>query len=146
MFKEFFKKQKIKKYAKKLPQDLKENYAYQKHYSKEQVDAALKRKRLVGGGGIAVTDNCYAYAMYCSSKEFNDIHENLAETCNYESMRGEISNTVFNNSEDFSFSTLLVESAKSESSSFGSSANDSFNTSGDSSYSGGGADSGGGGD
>lgn len=122
MFQNFFKKRKIKKYARKLPQDLKENYLYQKYYSKEPVDASIKRKRI----GAAVTDNCYAYAMHCSHKEFDDIHEDTRETCDYEAMRGEISDTMFNGASDFLFSTLLVESANAESSSVVISSDSSF--------------------
>jgi hypothetical protein len=136
MFQSFFNKRKIKKYAKNLPQDLKENYAYQKHYSKEQVDASLKRKRLVGGGGVAVTDNCYAYAMFCSPEEFNDIHEGTGETCDYESMRSDVSDTIFNSASDFSFSTFLVNSGDPDASSFSGSGSSSFSDSGDSGYSG----------
>ncbi|NOY71934.1 MAG: hypothetical protein GXP14_06090 [Gammaproteobacteria bacterium] len=143
MFQNFFKKRKIKKYAKKLPQDLKENYFYQKYYSKEQVDASLKRRRLGGRGAVfAVTDNCYAYAMYCSPEEFNEIHEGNGEACDYEAMRSEISDTMFNGASNFSFSTLLIASVISEYSSF-----DGLGGS-DSGYSGsdGGGDGGGGGD
>jgi len=148
MFQSFFTKRKIKKYVKKLPHDLKENYAYQKYYSKEQVDASLKRKRLVGGGGVAVTDNCYAYAMFCSPEEFNKIHEGTGEECDYEGMRSEISDTMFNSAPDFCFSTLLVESSNSESGSFIGSGGGGYNDSGDSGFSGsdGGGDGGGGGD
>ena len=147
MLQRFFNKQKIKNYAKKLPQDLKENYAYQDYYSKEQVDASLKRKRLVGGGGIVVTDHCYAYAMFCSPEEFNDIHEETGDECDYESMRGDISETVFDGAEAFSFSTFLVASSDAGTNAFGISGGSSFSDSGDSGYSGsdsGGSDGGGG--
>ena len=148
MFQSFFKKRKIKKYAKKLPQDLKENYLYQKHYSKEQVDASLKRKRLIGGGGgVAVTDHCYAYAMFCSPEEFNEIHEGTGEACDYASMRNEISDTMFSGASDFSFSTLLVASSDSESCSSGGSGGSSYGSSSDNGYSSdSGGDGGGGGD
>ncbi|PCK07615.1 MAG: hypothetical protein COA42_13380 [Alteromonadaceae bacterium] len=142
MFQSFFKNRKIKKYAKKLPQDLKENYLYQKFYSKRQVDASIKRRSLGNiRGGVAVTDHCYAYAMYCSPEEFNEIHEGIGSTCDYESMRGDIFEIMFNSAADFTFSTLLVETSSSESSSFGGSGG---SGSGDSGYSGG--DGGGGGD
>ena len=135
MFQSFFRKRKIKKYAKNLPQDLKENYAYQEHYTKEQVDASLKRKRLVGGGGVAVTDICYAYAMFCSPEEFNDIHEGTGEICDYESMRSDVSDTLFNSASDFSFSTFLVNSSDTDASSFSGTGSSSFSDSGERVYS-----------
>lgn len=119
MFQGFFKARKIKKYAKKLPQDLKANYGYQKFYSKEQVDAAIQRKRIGNRGGIVVTDVCYAYAMYCSPEEFKEIHDNAGQSCDYYAMRNDVSNTLFNGAIGFSFSTLLVESSNLTSGSVG---------------------------
>ena len=116
MFQRFFKNRKIKKYARKLPQDLKSHYGYKQHYSKVQVDYAIKRKKLGKSGAVIVTDNCYAYAMYCSPEEFKEIHDNAGENCDYAAMRSEISDTLFNGACDFSFSTLLVESTNSTSS------------------------------
>jgi len=117
MFQSFFRKRKIKKYARKLPHDLKTIYGYQKHYSKSQVDAAIKRKKIGNSGGASVTDNCYAYAMYCSPKEFKEIHDKAQENCDYDVMRTDISNTLFNDVSNFSFSTLLVESSSATSNS-----------------------------
>ncbi len=114
MFQKFFKNRKIKKYVMKLPQDLKANYGFQKYYSKAQVDAAIKRKKIGNNTGVAITDNCYAYAMYCSPEEFKVIHDHAGENCNYESMRDDISSIVFSGAAGFSFSTLLVESSISD--------------------------------
>ncbi len=119
MFQSFFKNRKIKKYARKLPQDLKAKYGYKQHYSKAEVDSAIKRKKIGNSGGVIVTDNCYAYAMYCSPEEFKEIHDNAGENCDYGAMRNEVSDTLFNGASDFSFSTLLVESANSVSGSIG---------------------------
>jgi len=135
MLHSFFKKLKIKKYARKLPQDLKATYGYQKYYSKAQVDAAIKRKKIGNSGNVLITDNCFAYAMYCSPEEFKEIHDNVGESCDYGAMRNDVSDTLFNGASDFSFSTLLVESAGSVSGSIGDS-NDTGS---------GGCDSGGGG-
>ncbi|MCP4324969.1 MAG: hypothetical protein GY787_24600 [Alteromonadales bacterium] len=59
MFKGYFKKRKIKKVARKLPQDLKVRYGRKKYYSKDQVDASMKRNNINDDG-----DNYYVYAMY----------------------------------------------------------------------------------
>jgi len=137
MFQSFFKNRKIKKYARKLPQDLKVKYGYKQYYSKAEVDSSIKRKRIGNSGGVVITDNCYAYAMYCSPEEFKEIHDSAGENCDYSSMRNDVSETLFNGASDFSFSTLLFESSTSDSS---------FSSGGSSSGFDGGDSSGGGGD
>lgn len=118
MLQSFLKKRKIKKYARKLPQDLKVEYGYKQYYSKTEVDSVIKRKKIGNSSGV-VTDNCYAYAMYCSPEEFKEIHDNAGENCDYGAMRSDVSETLFNGASDFSFSTLLVESSNSDPSSIG---------------------------
>lgn len=148
MFKRFFRKRKIRKYARKLPQDLKIAYGQQEYYSKAQVDASLRRQRLGSGDAAVIAANCYAYAMYCSAEEFKAIHDEAGEHCDYAEMRSNISDTLFNHSADFSFSTLLTASTDSHSGFFGGSGgNSSSFGGGDSGGSdfGGGSGSGGGG-
>ncbi|WP_028115201.1 DUF6559 family protein [Ferrimonas senticii] len=116
MLQSFFKNRRIKKYARKLPQDLKAQYGWKNHYTKLEVDSAIKRKRL-GSSSTATTTHCFAYAMYCTKEEFDRIHQELGETCNYGSMRSDISALLFNGASDFSFSSLLIESSSPSSSS-----------------------------
>jgi len=137
MFNYFFKKRKIKKYAKKLPHDLKSHYGRKPYYSRAEVDASIQRKRMGLGGAVVVTDNCYAYAMYCSPEEFKEIHENAGVYCDYSAMRSEVSEVVFGGTSDFSFSTLLDTAPAPGTSSFGGSDSGSFSD-------GGGSDGGGG--
>lgn len=134
MFKHFFKKRRIKKYAKKLPLELKAQYGHKKYYTKGQVDTALKRKRLYRtdeSGG-----NAYAYVMYCSKKDYHEIQNHTGCEGDYNAMRIEIADTLFNNTSDFSFSNLYVDATTPSSSS----------TFSDSSGGFGGGDSGGGGE
>ena len=120
MFESFFKKRKIKKYARKLPHDLKLMYGYKEYYSKAEVDVAIKRRKIDNNAGVVIGDNCYAYAMYCSPEEFKAIHDEAGENCDYGAMRSEISHTLFNGQYDFTFTTLLADSTSSGSSSFSS--------------------------
>ncbi len=103
----FFIKRRIKKYARQLPLELKMMYGRQTFYSKEQVDAAITRKKLSH-------NSSYAYAMLCSQSEFDEIHQAAGETCDYIAMRSEISNAVFGGPMDFTVSMLVFEATRSK--------------------------------
>ncbi|MDP2635569.1 MULTISPECIES: DUF6559 family protein [Pseudoalteromonas] len=120
MFQGFFKRRKIKKYARSLPLVLKAQYGYKKYYTQAQVDSVIKRKRIGNHSSTDVIDNCYAYAMYCSPAEFKNIYDSAGESCDYIAMRSDVSDTLFNGVSDFSFATLLAESSNSALSSSGS--------------------------
>ena len=109
MFAHFFKKRKIKKYARLLPRDLKQHYGKQEFYTKGQVDASLKRKRLARGHGWPVGNHCYCYAMYLNRDEFDAIQQHSSEACDYGSMRLEIGGSLFHGASDFCFDNLLSE-------------------------------------
>lgn len=133
MFQGFFRRRKIRKYARKLPRDLEKNYGLKDYYSRSEVDAALKRKGLNQPGGVITPDNYYVYVMYCSRQEVEGIQETSGEPIDYDAIRGDVSATLFYGAADFTFSTLLNASPDSSTGSF-----DSFGDSG-------GGDSGGGG-
>lgn len=147
MFESYFKKRKIRKYARKLPYDLKLMYGYKEYYAKAEVDAAIKRKKIDNNAGVVIGDSCYAYAMYCSPEEFKAIHDEAGENCDYGAMRSEISHTLFNGQYDFTFTTLLADSTSSSTNSTSDSGNSSFGSGFGGSDSGGfgGGDGGGGG-
>ena len=119
MFERFFRKRKIKKYAKQLPLELKRVYGYKKFYSKVQVDKIIKSKNIGNGNSISITDYCYAYAMFCSPKEFKDIHSKTGENCDYDSMRVDISNCLFHGAAGFTMATLIIEASHTETSFLG---------------------------
>lgn len=122
MFTHFFKKRRIRRYARKLPPELKKLYGKKPYYSKGQVDGALARQRLKrrnnDSGSSSISDYCYAYAMYCSPDEFRHIHDEAGESCDYNAMRGEIADTCFGNSSFFTFADM--ESYSSDTGSSGS--------------------------
>ena len=106
MFANFFKKRRIKQYARKLPAELTALYGKQPYYSKGQVDRALTRQHLNRSNNGTISDNCYAYAMYCSPQEFQRIHDEAGESCNYDEMRTEIAQTCFSSTDSFSFTDV----------------------------------------
>ncbi|MGF1733739.1 DUF6559 family protein [Photobacterium kasasachensis] len=110
MFQNYLKKRKIKRYARKIPRDLKANYGYQNYFTKEQVDAAITRQKIGNSNAPAIIDNSYAYAMYCSPEEFSKIYENIDGDFDYETIREEVSDVIFYGISGFSFSSLLVVS------------------------------------
>ncbi len=140
MFDGFLKRRKIKKFARKMPLELKKLFGFQKFYTQGQVDTVLKKKKLVKNKST-VSDVCFAYAMYCSPQEFQRIHNEAGEECNYQEMREEVAATMFSGASDFSTSTLITEASISDSSF--SSGGFSGSNGGDF---GGGSDGGGGGD
>ena len=117
MLKNFKRRRKIKGFAKKLPSELKKLYGRSEYYSKGQVDRAIRNKfSKFTTGGVVVSDVCYAYAMFCTPKEFKEIHEATGESCDYMELREEVSEVCFENANDFSFSDL--DSLSSNDSSF----------------------------
>ena len=96
MFQNYLKKRKIKQYARKLPQDLKAKYGYRKYYSQAQVDASIKDKKIK-------TDTYYAYAMFCSSEEYRKISGSSDGDLEYDAMRSDVSDALFNGIPRFFF-------------------------------------------
>ena len=119
MFKWLHRNRKIKKYAKHLPLELKRDYGYKKFYSKAQVDKIIKRTNIGIITGNSITDNCYAYAMFCSPKEFKDIHSKAGEHCDYASMRMEVSNCLFSGATNFTMASLILAASHVETSFLG---------------------------
>lgn len=116
MFSGFFKKTKIKRFAKKLPADLKKRYGKKRYYSRLQVDRALRRQKLRKPSQNLSPNDYYAYAMYCSPKEFARICSSTDASCDYSQMRQEISKVVFGGQSEFSFAALDRESSASSNS------------------------------
>ncbi|MCM0147079.1 DUF6559 family protein [Photobacterium galatheae] len=109
MFGLFFRNRKIKRYAKRLPVDLKKRYGKKKYYSRSQVDRALSRQRLRGTSDNISSSDYYVYAMYCSPREFSQICHSTETNHDYHQMRREISEVVFGRQTEFTFSALEIE-------------------------------------
>lgn len=83
------KKKAIKSYIKNLGKDLARRYGKSKTYTAGQVE------RTVHDEGYNWRHICYAHALFTSMKQFNKWHEERGESCDYNGMREEISDTFF---------------------------------------------------
>jgi hypothetical protein len=77
----------IHKYIKNVSPQLREHYGHHKQYTPKQV------KQTISDLGYSSAYDCYALAMYCSHDDFTEYHMNIGESCDYDLMRGEISDT-----------------------------------------------------
>ncbi|MGF1686149.1 hypothetical protein L4C36_05565 [Photobacterium japonica] len=147
MLSAYLKKRKLRRYAKLLTVELKQTVGYRKYYTQAQVDAALKKTRLVKTDASPMVRDHYAYAMYCSPNEFDRIHaKGTCDACNYDRMRVDIAECVLDGQQDFTTATLTnYASPSSSSSSSSSSLGRSESFWGGSDSDGGGSDGGGGG-
>jgi uncharacterized membrane protein YgcG len=154
----------VQKYVKHVGPELRKRYGKQSRYTPAQV------KQTVTASGYSSQDDCYAFALYCAEDDFVDYHRSIGESCDYNSMRSEISDSfgfifpsgstfdaaeVIDNSDRFSSISIETTTDNSGSSWFsqgdfgGGSSTDTGSSNYSSSDSGGGSDgggSGGGGD
>jgi uncharacterized membrane protein YgcG len=77
----------VQKYVKHVGPELRKRYGKQSRYTPAQV------KQTVNASGYSSRDDCYAFALYCSEDDFVDYHRSLGESCDYNSMRSEISDS-----------------------------------------------------
>ena len=94
----------IRLYAQRLSRLLQAKYGKQETYTPAQVKTTMKE------WGYSLDYFCYGLAMYCDPIEFNDYHRSVGESCNYETMRGEISNCLFGTEATTFSASSLVES------------------------------------
>ncbi|WP_153039178.1 DUF6559 family protein [Microbulbifer sp. Q7] len=86
----------IKSYLRKLPRLLAKDYGKSKRYRPKQVRATIERN------GLSVIYTCYAIAIFCSKKDFDQFHNEIGEACDYGVMRGEVGNLHFYGNSNFS--------------------------------------------
>jgi uncharacterized membrane protein YgcG len=77
----------VGKYVKHVGPELRNRYGNQQKYTPTQVKQAVK------ASGYSSQDDCYALAMYCSEDDFGDYHRSIGESCDYNAMRQEISDS-----------------------------------------------------
>lgn len=147
MLSAYLKKRKLRRYAKLLSVELRNTVGYRQYYTQKQVDAALKKTRLVKADASPMVWDHYAYVMFCSPKEFDRIHaKGTCDACNYDRMRVDIAECVLDGQQDFTSSSLYSYASPSPlSSSSSSSSGRSESFWGGSDSDGGGSDGGGGG-
>jgi uncharacterized membrane protein YgcG len=77
----------VQKYVKHVGPELRNRYGNQPKYTPAQV------KQTVRASGYSSQDDCYAFALYCSEDDFVEYHRSIGESCDYNSMRSEISDS-----------------------------------------------------
>ncbi|ESP91492.1 DUF6559 family protein [Pseudoalteromonas luteoviolacea] len=83
------KKRAIRSYILRLGKDLSRRYGKSKTYTAGQVE------KTVHDEGYNWRHICYAHALYTSMKQFNKWHDERGESCDYNEMREEVSDTFF---------------------------------------------------
>lgn len=102
----------IKKYARKLGPLLKRRYGRSRFYSAKQI------RTTVHSAGLPVQPICYGYAMFMDREDFDILHRELGETCNYDAMRQEIGEVCFSGNGQFSSSDVVTYGEASHSGGF----------------------------
>jgi hypothetical protein len=101
-FSSIMRRRSIKLYAKRLSPLLRKRYGYRRQYSGGQI------RHAVTGAGMPTAHICFAYAMFMSQKEFDALHKELGETCDYQAMRQEIAELHFSGDSTFSVPDLMA--------------------------------------
>ena len=84
MLKAVAKNRAIRAYSKKLPKLLAKDYGRSEKYTPRQVLRTAERNNL------STIYICYAFAMYCERRLFDEYHRERGEDCSYDEMRDEI--------------------------------------------------------
>jgi len=95
LIKNFNRNRAIKSYIKKLPSLLAKDYGKSKTYTPKQIKKTIERSRL------SVTDACFGIAMFSGREAFDQYHQEIGESCDYDGMRSEIADKHFNGNGDF---------------------------------------------
>jgi hypothetical protein len=77
----------IQRYIKHIGPELRKRYGVQREYTTDQV------KQTVSNSLYSSDYDCYSFALYCSHDDFLDYHRTIGESCDYNSMRSEISDS-----------------------------------------------------
>ncbi len=99
-FVNYLKRRAIKKIARKLRLFLRRTYGQSKKYTSGQVRTAVERT------GCNMAYACFGYAMFCSRDDFNQVHAEMGEPCDYDFMHQEVADVCFRGNTDFETSDL----------------------------------------
>ena len=94
----------IQLYAQRLGRLLQAKYGKQETYAPAQVKATMRE------WGYPLHHSSYGLAMYCDRIDFDDHYRSIGEPCDYDAMRGEVSNCLFSNEVTTFSASSLVES------------------------------------
>ena len=73
----------IRSYRKRLGPYLEQHIGWRANYSPQQVRSGASAL------GLPIADICYAYAMYCTPRDFDSHHAATGEHCDYATMLAE---------------------------------------------------------
>lgn len=79
----------IHKYIKHIGPELRKRYGGQRKYTPDQVKQTVKNSL------YSSIYDCYAFSLYCDYADFVDYHSTIGESCDYNSMRSEISYSFY---------------------------------------------------
>ena len=102
-FERWRKRKAIKSYIRKLGPLLVKRYGKQHTYTAAQV------KRTVDENGFNADYVCYAYSTYLSPADFEAVHREMGQTCDYEAMRSEVAESHFHGHSDFTVHDVFHE-------------------------------------
>lgn len=97
----------IRSYLRKLPRLLVKNYGYAKIYTPSQVRKTIERS------GLDVDFSCYGIAIFSDRDGFDEFHQEIGETCDYDAMRAEVGEGYFHGHAGFSTSDVFAVSSES---------------------------------
>ncbi len=105
------KKVAIRSYLKKLPKLLQSDYRKKPPYTPKQVRSTIERN------GLDSAYVCFALAIYSPHDQFDQYHEEIGESCDYEELRQVIADWFFGGDTAFD-RTQPVSSSDGDSASF----------------------------
>ena len=101
MFDTFRDKNSIKAIAISLPKKLVNKFDKKDFYSSEEVD------NIFAEVFESSTNIEYAYAMFCSSKDYKNLNQTRAFSCSYTELRSQVADKCFDGWPRFNFESLL---------------------------------------
>jgi hypothetical protein len=101
LWKEFRKWRAIKGYAKVLPGALLRDYGASPCYTPQPIKRSIERS------GLNADYSCYALSMFADRAQFDEYHLGSGESCDFDSMRGEVAQSHFQGNPHFTFQDAL---------------------------------------
>jgi hypothetical protein len=91
----------IRGYTRGLGRELRRRHGRRSNYTPAQV------KQTIEDSGFCTVFMCYALAMYCDRDAFTEHHRNAGESCDYDAMRFEIGQQIFQGDTSFDASAVI---------------------------------------
>jgi len=102
----FIRNRAIKKYIKKLPYLLANDYGKSDVYTPRQVKKTIERY------GLNVTYVGFGMAMFSDREAFDQYHQEIGELCSYDEIRSEIAGNHFHGDSEFGILDIVKVSSE----------------------------------